>query len=245
MIAKRILLNQRFVAGLAFCLLLGSCASLRESAKYKLTDGIYQTTPFGRNKVQITTIGDSIAVAPILHSKDSIVSDSNHVVIYESTVPKRDGAKLPQQRFFNGSFDMDFLTILAKYRPAQGMLPPALHTTTYNGTLFVGYRLDEYNLHYDDSPLRLYKRDQSHYGVSAGAFLGIGATPMSGNVTQPQIDYEYDGFILSSGIAFTVAIQNLTAGIAIGQDQLMDHNHRAWIYNGRPWAGIGIGLNLN
>jgi hypothetical protein len=85
----------------------------------------------------------------------------------------------------------------------------------------------------------------NHFGYSPGFFGGLGATSMNPFVTNNQIAEEYDGVVLSAGVAGLVGIGNLIFGAAIGLDHLMDKNHRSWIYQGKPWVGLTIGLNVN
>jgi hypothetical protein len=223
---------------------MGSCAALRESPKYKFNDGIYKVGILSSKHVRIVGLEDSIISVRVKRSGNEWLPDTNKTKYYPKSLGR--DAHIPKPKsFYHADFDLDFLTVLAKYRPAQGILPPVLHTTTYNGGLFTGYRVDNYRLSYSQSPLHLFKRKITHYGYSIGILTGIGATPMNANVTLPAIDYEYDGFIISNGIAITAAIQNITFGIAAGEDRLMESNSKRWIYQGKPWIGLAIGLNLN
>jgi hypothetical protein len=64
-------------------------------------------------------------------------------------------------------------------------------------------------------------------------------------VTRDQITSEYDGIVWLNGIAGIVGFNNFTFGFAISIDHLLDHNHKVWIYQGKPWLGLTLGLNLN
>lgn len=68
---------------------------------------------------------------------------------------------------------------------------------------------------------------------------------MNAYVTNNNIATEYDGVVVSQGIVGLIGIGSLTFGVALGLDYLMDKNHKYWIYQGKPWAGFTIGLNLN
>lgn len=64
-------------------------------------------------------------------------------------------------------------------------------------------------------------------------------------VTNDYIQSEYDGFIITKGIAGLIGVGEFTFGGAINFDQLMDKNRKAWIYQGKPWLGITVGFNIN
>jgi hypothetical protein len=51
--------------------------------------------------------------------------------------------------------------------------------------------------------------------------------------------------VLTKGIAGIIGLNNLTAGLAVGWDNLLDRNKKHWIYQGKPWIGFVFGLNLN
>ncbi len=68
---------------------------------------------------------------------------------------------------------------------------------------------------------------------------------MSPHVTIERISQEYDGLIWSKGLAAIVGLNNVTAGVVLGWDHLLDRNRSLWIYQGKPWIGLAFGLNLN
>jgi hypothetical protein len=85
----------------------------------------------------------------------------------------------------------------------------------------------------------------NHFGYSIGFFGGLGATSMNPSVTNNLVTIEYDGVVITKGIAGLIGIGNLTFGAAVGLDHLMDKNRKAWIYQRKPWVGFTLGLNLN
>lgn len=147
-------------------------------------------------------------------------------------------------RIKKSSLDIDILTIPFKYRPSLKIFPNQLNTN-FNGALFVGYRSDNYHFHYIQNPLRQNQRKVDHFGYSLGVFAGFGSTAMNPWVTQNSITSEYDGLVLLKGIAGILAIRSFTFGIGVGLDHLIDRNKKLWIYQGKPWIGLTVGLNLN
>ncbi len=84
-----------------------------------------------------------------------------------------------------------------------------------------------------------------HFGYSVGLFSGFGNTLVSPTNTQNILDSEYDGIVWSKGIAAIVGVNNFTVGLTFGFDNLLDKNKKFWLYENKPWIGLGFGLNLN
>ena len=85
----------------------------------------------------------------------------------------------------------------------------------------------------------------NHFELDGGAFAGLGTTPINASVTDNNIAVEYDGLVLQEGAAAFVGIQNLSIGLGLGWDQLMDKYRSYWIYRGKTWIGLILGLKLS
>lgn len=64
-------------------------------------------------------------------------------------------------------------------------------------------------------------------------------------VTQNQINYEYEGFALTSGVVGIYDAKKFNIGLAIGANLLLDENRKHWLYQHKPWLGLLFGFNLN
>jgi hypothetical protein len=42
-----------------------------------------------------------------------------------------------------------------------------------------------------------------------------------------------------------MGVNNASLGLLIGWDHLLDNNKEYWIYQGKPWFGIALGISLN
>jgi hypothetical protein len=145
--------------------------------------------------------------------------------------------------FLKRSLDIDVLIMPFKYRPGASGFPRQLNTS-FNGNIFLGYRVDRFSTQYKNTPLGL-RKEQGHHGLSLGVFGGLGSAFISPWTTNYQTTDEYDGFILSRGISLLAGVNNLTVGVAVGWDYLTDRDQEIWIYQNKPWYGVAIGLNLN
>ena len=224
---------------------LSSCYILHQGSKYGFNDGIYQTKIFTKNEVYVLAVTeDTIAVFPVLEFKDSTAVLTKQRVNYTSLQRKFKDNKV-SHTFYKPSFDLDVMTVPVKYRfPIDGL--PNQLTTNFNGALFGGYRIDAYKINYKRTPLNTYKQKVKHIGYSAGLYAGIGSTLVDATtLDDPGIYTTYEGVIFIAGICANMAVENLTVGISLGEDHLLDQNRNKWIYEGRPCIGFTLGLNIN
>ena len=234
-----------FIAFVGITAFLSSCTILQENSKHNFNDGIYQTKRFSHNKVYVLKIDDdTIAVFPVLEFKDSTAILTKQRVNYTSQQKKFKDNKVSHS-FYRPSFDVDVMTIPLKYRLSENTIPNQL-TNNFNGAVFGGYRIDDYKVNYNRTPLNVYKQTEKHIGYSAGFFAGIGNTLVDEwALKTPNMDVQYEGMILITGVAANVAIQKFTVGISFGTDYLLDKYHDAWIYEGKPCFGFTLGLDID
>jgi len=224
--------------------LLTSCSVLKNSPKYGFNEGYYKSRIFHKKLKNIYVVpgDDSIKVYTAKSLKKEIVDTTKSLKIAFPANNKP--AEFENYIFRKGGFDVDLLTIPFKYRPSAKGFPRQLNAS-FNGAVYLGYRTDVYRLSYKQTPLRVFKRQITHYGYSIGLFTGIGTARIDPSVTNSGIGYEYDGAVNLSGINLVAGVEKLSLGLAVGVDHLLDKNHRYWVNNGQLWLGISFGLNLN
>jgi hypothetical protein len=239
----------RCICFLVVLCMISSCSSLYNTSKYEFRDGEYYTSIFSekKKKVYVQKVDDdTIAVYPVLEFKDSTAIQLKQKTIYTGLQKKfKDGQTI--HTFYKPSFDMDVMTIPLLYRPAvPGGVPNQL-ITNFNGAIYVGYRTDAYKVEYTRTPFNNYKQEVKHYGVSSGVFLGLGSTTVDQYVLKNVSigNLEYEGVTVTSGIAATMALENLNFGISVGLGFLLDEYHTDWVYEGKPFIGLTLGINLN
>ena len=88
-------------------------------------------------------------------------------------------------------------------------------------------------------------KELKHSAITVGGFGGLGSAFISPWTTNYRTTDEYDGLVLSRGLAFMVGINSLTVGLGVGWDYLTDRDKDIWIYQNKPWYGITLGLNIN
>lgn len=226
-----------------FCVLLSSCNVLQKNSKKEFNDDYYtQQIENKKQKVYISILDDTIQVYPTKILNNKLIVDTNYIVsLFQKEIKTGVNQSIS---FAKTSLDIDFFTIPLKFRPNTNDVPAQLNTNL-NGAVYFGYRTDKYVMNYIKNPLGKLNRNINHFGFSIGAFTGLGNTFMSPTNTNNILQKEYDGIVWSKGLAGIFALNNFTMGLAFGFDNLLDNNNKIWIYQGKPWLGLAIGLNLN
>jgi hypothetical protein len=120
-------------------------------------------------------------------------------------------------------------------------VPPQLNANA-NGILYAGYRKDFFKI--KSHPAQLHNKNAilRHTGFDFGLFAGIGISPVNSTVTSNFTSQEYDGIVFQKGASVFFTFENMSVGLALGFDNLLDKNKSAWIYNQKPWLGIVLGI---
>jgi hypothetical protein len=76
--------------------------------------------------------------------------------------------------------------------------------------------------------------------LNLGIFAGIGSTPVNPTVTNNLVNQEYDAMIFQKGVAGFISFGQMSLGLAVGFDNILDKNKSFWIYNQKPYLGLII-----
>lgn len=225
-------------------LILYGCKGLKDNPKYAFADGVYHSRVQGKkSNVYIENTNDSIIVYSLKKGWQRLSLKASSLP--KQSFPQKSNAEtIRANRYWQNGFDIDILTIPLKFRPSAQSFPRQF-SNNLNGAVYLGFRNDTYQLSYNKNPIGQISQKIKHYGISAGVITGLGATAMNPYVTNNQIAIEYDGMIWSKGIAVIMGVDNFTFGIIGGIDHLLDKNSAYWLYNGKPYLGLAVGLNLN
>ena len=146
-------------------------------------------------------------------------------------------------RLHRHTFDIDILTIPFKIRPSAEGFPEQLNAN-FSAALYLGRRRDIYRVKTGFHHSRRISKI-SGVGLGYGGFVGLGGVTMNPFVTRGKIAYEYDGMVITSGLAAVYDAKKFNIGLALGTDFLVDKNRQDWLYQGKPWFGVLLGINLN
>ncbi len=214
--------NMYKLLGLLSLISLAGCAGL---SKYQLKNDYYDFHQPGQpsTKVFVRVKEDSIEVTKLNESTEVVRGQDEY--------------------FIKKSFDIDAMTVPFKYRPSSMGFPRQLNSS-FNGNLYIGYRVDRFWLDYKNTPAGMVK-EIKHSAITVGGFGGIGTAFISPWSTNYRTTDEYDGVVLTRGLAFMVGINSLTVGLGVGWDYLTDRDKDIWIYQNKAWYGLTLGLNIN
>jgi hypothetical protein len=211
--------------GLVALVSLAGCAGLKNLPKYQLSNDYYEFHQTGKpkSKVFVRIKEDSIEVTTLDKSTEVVRGLDEY--------------------FVKKSFDIDAMTVLFKYRPGEMGFPRQINSS-FNGNLYIGYRIDRFWLDYKNTPAGMVK-ELKHSAITVGGFGGIGTAFISPWSTNYRTTDEYDGVVLTKGLALMVGVNRLTVGLGVGWDNLTDRDKDIWIYQNKPWYGLTLGLNIN
>lgn len=233
-----------FLWFLAAAMLLYSCKSQKDSAKFNFADGVYHTRiKGGKKQVYVENTEDSVSIYALNKGWKSAPLKPS-ALTKQSFPQKASGGNMGNSKYWQNGFDVDILTIPIKFRPASLSFPRQF-SNHLNGAVYLGYRTDVYRLTFEKDPIGRIHQKVKHYGLSGGLVTGFGVTPLNPWVTNNNISIEYDGLAWSKGAALIMGLDNFTFGLVGGIDHLLDGNRHFWIYQGKPYLGLVVGLNLN
>ena len=129
--------------------LLYGCGVTGSSSKFSFNDGYYYSKLTGKKikKYYVVTGSDSIKVYPPDIAKKIADTVNSISVLFPSN---KEPANFKTYTFLSNGFDLDVITILFKYRPPIKDFP-AQFNSNFNGAFYTGYRIDQYNLNYDNT----------------------------------------------------------------------------------------------
>jgi hypothetical protein len=219
-----------------------ACNTVDKIARHDFYTGYYnlRVEDSSSVKVYVDLYEDSLDLYDVTYSGKKKSPDTNSVqsVRISEINP---GDYLHNSTFHRNSVDIDLTTALLKYRPPQKDVPRQL-SANLNAALYAGLRKDFFKIVYKTSPLNKTQSALRHFGFDAGFFAGFGITPVNYTVTNGNVELEYDGIVFEKGIAVYFGIEFLTFGISLGFDNLLDDNHKYWVYNQKPWVGLMLGI---
>lgn len=219
-----------------------SCVPLEKISRHDFDSGYFKMKSKGirSSKVYINLIEDSVVVHKVTgegKTREPELSSAQGIRIRDI----RSGSYLYNSWFQKNSIDLDLSTVALKYRPAYSGVPNQL-SYNINALLYFGIRRDFYTIKSNISPLKKINSNIRHIGFDAGVLAGFGITPVNPTVTNNKTVQEYDGFYFQKGLAVFLSIGQMSVGLALGFDNLLDTNSHIWIYNQKPWIGIVLGI---
>jgi hypothetical protein len=224
-------------------LLLSGCVPVEKFERHDFTSGYYKLKTHGNEPTPVYTEveGDSLYVYSVI--KEGKIESPDINSLKKITIDKiQTGNYFFGSCFVKNSVDVDLTSVILKYRPSVADVPNQLNSNI-NAAIYVGLRKDYYKVIPYKSPLKKEISFIRQIGFDAGIFGGIGLTFMNPTNTENKITQEYDGMVFQKGIAGFVTFDNMSVGVTLGFDNLLDKNKTFWIYNQKPYIGLVIGIS--
>jgi hypothetical protein len=222
--------------------LIAGCTPFDKIYSHDFSDGYFKLESSGKKpeNIYLNIKDDSLNVYSVKKENKLKFPDASafYGVSLNSIVP---GNALYNSTFVKTSADIDLSTVLLKFRPASGDVPSQL-SSNVNGIFYTGFRKDFFKLKTTFSKLHEMSTFIRHTGFDFGLFAGIGIAPVNYTVTMNATMQEYDGIVFQKGVAVFGTYENMSVGLALGFDNLLDHNKTVWVFNNKPWFGLVFGI---
>ncbi len=171
-------------------------------------------------------------------------SDSTLTLFAHNYLQKGNQIEADNFRAFDSHFDIDAITVPFRYRFRQGRTIPGGFVSNPNVGVYAGWRTD-FITHGIKNVRNISLSEVTAGAVGFGAFSTVNPVYVSPWNTDYGVDVEYDGLGMNYGFAVIVGYQQLTLGLLLGFELLLDENNVHWVFHNKPWVGVSLGLNLN
>ncbi len=210
----------------------------------ELQPGWYQVVHLGKADSAAARLGRQRAYAQL--NADTLLL-TPYVAGAEQSPPSVRYVLKPDHRavLLDRQLDVDVFTLPFKIRPPRSGIPVQLNSN-FNAALYVGQRLNFISLRADrrTTPWQRNSFIKST-GIGYGAFVGLGSTTITPDVTRGHATLEYEGLVFDAGAAFIYDARAFNLGLAGGIDFLSGPDGEFWVYQRHPWIGLLFGLDLN
>ena len=227
-------------------LFLVSCTTIEQAATHGFNSGYYRMHSAGKVEKVYASVEDNRITAYTVSAKNL----SDRSILNCSLLPSDSACHYPFH-FSKTSIDIDLTSVLFKYRPTRswttpvsGHLPGQL-VTDFNAAIYAGPRFDKYNIIAQQDPLGKCRYRVVNRGFDVGILAGLGTTPINPFTTRNQLTTEYSALLIQTGLAAFIETSFASFGISGGFDFITGSQRRYWVYQGKPWIGLVIGIALN
>lgn len=112
----------------------------------------------------------------------------------------------------------------------------------------LGYSFEEtrkvYKPHSESVAKAPFGHLETSYNYGFTPFGGFSAIELSPENTRGVVETKYRAVAFTTGGLFSIGINSLDIGLAVGIDLPFGSDGRSWDYRYKPWIGAGIGIDL-
>jgi len=200
-------------------------------------------------------ISNATNTAHVLHSTISIPGpvtgtdaqiQASGAYFFKETAFDTTPAKRNIFAYLDTKFMLQTLAIPLKIRPEltgpeYGNAFPQQVEAGFNFGFAFGWKLNK-NV-YRSTP-NLLGLNTNRISVAPGLLLNFGSTALTDKNTRPAFTVERKSFTYSGGLVLLFGFNNVNFGICRGVDYVTGPGKGDWVYQGKPWTGIIVALDL-
>lgn len=144
-------------------------------------------------------------------------------------------------QYTEGQYFLQPLTIALRFRGAVDTIPGSAESG-FNLGLSYGYKINRVRWREEKNA---FNSNTSRIGAAGGLLASLGATELSSsNTTGDAFAIARKVPSLSIGAMLAVSFNGFDVGFAGGIDQAIGGHADDWVYQGKPWWGLVLGLGL-
>lgn len=195
-----------------------------ETLKIKFTGFKYG----GKYVNRLIKFGDTINIdtSKTYFAKRKLDGDIRHKSALKTKIPYR-------------GFKIGATSIPIKYRFSADTIPAIISTDIFNGALTYSWQYGR-DVYYLNNP----REKKRSYFSETGFFVGV--TKIEFNERNNSQGFEgFSQIGISTGLIQGISLNKIGFSLAMGFDIGTSRESRHWLYNGKPWIGIGIGVSLS
>ncbi|MGN8055132.1 hypothetical protein ACTJKN_02590 [Pedobacter sp. 22163] len=148
-------------------------------------------------------------------------------------------------RYTEFKYGLQAMTILLKFRGniPQGEIPriPPMVETGTSFALAYGFKhtWNSYN-----TEKNIWGKRISTFAVTAGPMIGGSAAELKAASNAPGLVGDRKSAVISYGGFLMIGTGPINIGYAIGADRVLGYGASKWVYGGKVWHGLIVGINL-
>lgn len=151
--------------------------------------------------------------------------------------------KQPVFRYYEHQMFLQPVTIALRFRgEALRDTVPAQATTGFNAGFALGWKLSKI---YWRRNKNAFNSQTQRYSLGLGGLFSMGAVELNDkNTRAPRAQFPRSVPVLTYGAMVTLGLGSLNLGVAGGIDRTFTTQTDGWLYQGKPWWGLVLGLDV-
>lgn len=151
--------------------------------------------------------------------------------------------------YYSGQPVFQTISVPFKFRGEHSDSIPATIGTSVNAGFAFGYKWtkNKFSQYYSKigGKYKHLSNKMKNFSFSGGGFLGPTVIALeNGKNVKNEIDVDHSEIGLTTGVFTVVGAGQFNLGLALGFDLPLGRDGDEWIYSGKPWWGLVIGLDF-